>query len=92
MSTSVNPPTKAATPPPPLKKPTPPPPPATTVTSAATSKTTNAARKTSFSDIEKELQEFDIDLDKDDVSDAENGQTTGVYKKFGDEDEVNTFK
>jgi hypothetical protein len=44
-----------------------------------------------MSDLEKELQEFDIDLDKDDVSDVENGQTTGVYKKTTDEDEVKTF-
>jgi hypothetical protein len=41
-----------------------------------------------MSDLEKELQEFDIE---DDVSDVENGQTTGVYKKTTDEDEVKTF-
>ena len=55
-------------------------------------KSTTTARKTSLSDLEKELQEFDIDLDKDDVSDAENGQSAGVFKKTTDEDEVKTFK
>jgi len=77
---------------------TPPPPPPTATTTSTTSKATSdikstaTARKTSMSDLEKELQDFDIDLDKDDVSDAENGQSTGVYKKTTDEDEVKTFK
>lgn len=57
-----------------------------------TTATANAPRKTSMSDLEKELQEFDIDLDKDDVSDVENGQSTGVSKKTTDEDEVKPFK
>ncbi len=65
---------------------TPPPPPP-----IATTSSTTTARKTSFSDLEKELQEFDIDPDND-VSDAEIGQSTGVYKKTTDEDEVKTFK
>lgn len=71
--------TKGSTPPPPLPP-------------IATTSSTTTARKTSISDLEKELQEFDIDLDKDDVSDAEIGQSTGVYKKTTDEDEVKTFK
>lgn len=68
---------------------TPPPPP---LPSAKPTATASAPRKTSMSDLEKELQEFDIDLDKDDVSDVENGQSTGVSKKTTDEDEVNPFK
>ncbi|CAF3572477.1 unnamed protein product [Adineta steineri] len=94
MNNSVNSTTKSATPPPPppLNKTTPPPPTTTTttVTSSAISKATSdkpattTARKTSLSDLEKELQEFDIE---DDVSDVENAQTTGVNKRFTDEDE-----
>ena len=49
--------------------------------------TTDTDRRTSLSDLEKELQEFDIDPDKDDVSDIEKGQSTGFNKKFADEDE-----
>ena len=80
MNASANPPTtKGSTPPPPLP-------------SAKPTATASAPRKTSISDLEKELQEFDIDLDKDDVSDVENGQSTGVSKKTTDEDEVNPFK
>ncbi|CAF1018734.1 unnamed protein product [Adineta steineri] len=74
MNNLVNSTTKSATPsPPPLNKTTPPPPTTTTtVTSSAISKATSdkpattTARKTSLSDLEKELQEFDIE---DDVSD-----------------------
>ena len=80
--TAAPPTTKGSTPPPP-------PPPSAKPTTTATA---NAPRKTSMSDLEKELQEFDIDLDKDDVSDVENGQTTGVSKKTTDEDEVKPFK
>jgi hypothetical protein len=80
MNTSVAPPTatKGSTPPPPTA----------TISKASDMKSTAATRKTSMSDLEKELQEFDIE---DDVSDVENGQTTGVYKKTTDEDEVKTF-
>ena len=45
-----------------------------------------------MSDLEKELEAFDIDVDKDDVSDAEDGQSSGVYKKTTDEDEVKSFE
>jgi hypothetical protein len=87
--------TKGSTPPPATK------PPATTTASTVKEpstlakttsdiKPTTTARKTSLSDLEKELQEFDIDLDKDDVSDAETGPSTGASKKFADEDEVKT--
>jgi len=62
------------------------PPPSTATTSKITT-TTTTVRQTSLSDLEKELQEFDIDLDKDDVSDVEIEQSTGVSKKTTDEDE-----
>jgi hypothetical protein len=82
--------TKGSTPPPSSTKPSPPPP--TTTTSKITTdiKPAAAARKDSLSDLEKELQEFDIDGDKDDVSDAENGQSKGDFKKSAIEDEVKT--
>ncbi|CAF4435967.1 unnamed protein product, partial [Rotaria sp. Silwood2] len=61
---------------------------ASTISKAVTDiKSAVTGRKTSLSDLEKELQEFDIDLDKDDVSDVEIGQSTGVHKKYTDEDE-----
>lgn len=89
MNSSTIPTTKGSTPPPP-------PPTATTSSTVKQSTTDNkptaSARKTSLSDLEKELQEFDIDLDKDDVSDVENGQSTGVFKKTTVEDEVKPFK
>ncbi|UJR30435.1 hypothetical protein I4U23_017969 [Adineta vaga] len=72
MNASANPITKAATPSPPLKKSTPPPVTTTKTSSSTVPKTTNdmkstaTARKSSLSDLEKELQEFDIDVDKDD--------------------------
>ncbi len=83
--------TKGATPPPPSSstatiKPT-----STVFKAASDVKPTASARKTSMSDLEKELQEFDIDLDKDDVSDVETEQSTGVFKKTTDEEEVKTF-
>ena len=86
-----------ATPSPPLKKPTPPPamPPTKAPPSTVPKTTTTTIAKaapTPMSDLEKELEEFDIDLDKDDVSDVETGQSTGLNKNFGDEDEVNPSK
>ena len=45
-----------------------------------------------MSDLDKELQEFDIDLDKDDVSDDDYGRTRGAHRKSVDEDEVNMSK
>jgi hypothetical protein len=97
MNPSPVPATKGSTPPPPTTKP-PPPPTTTTATASTISKTTTdikstaTARKTSMSDLEKELEEFDIGPDNDDVSDAENGQPKGAYKKSAIEDEVKTKK
>jgi hypothetical protein len=102
MNNSTNP-TKGSTPPPSSNKPILPspaatttkgstPPPATTSKATSDIKSTATVRKTSISDLEKELQEFDIDIDKDDVSDAENGQSAKASKKFADEDEVKTLK
>ena len=45
-----------------------------------------------MSELDKELQEFDIDLDKDDVSDVDDGRTTGALRKSAEEDEVKTEK
>lgn len=74
-------PTKGATPPP-----SQPPQPAAKTTAAVAAPP--PPRKTSMSDLEKELEDFDIDLDKDDVSDVDFGQSTGAIKKPTDEDEV----
>jgi hypothetical protein len=82
--------TKGSTPPPSSTKPSTPPPPTTTSKITTDIKPAAAARKDSLSDLEKELQEFDIDGDKDDVSDAENGQSKGDFKKSAIEDEVKT--
>jgi hypothetical protein len=101
MNISTNPTTtKGSTPPPSSNKPILPPattakgatPPPTTSKATSDMKSTATVRKTSLSDLEKELQEFDIDIDKDDVSDAENGQSAKASKKFADEDEVKTLK
>jgi len=101
MNISTNP-TKGSTPPPASNTPILPPattttkgstpPPTTTSKATSDMKSTATVRKTSLSDLEKELQEFDIDIDKDDVSDAENGQSAKASKKFADEDEVKTLK
>ena len=56
------------------------------ITTAA--KPTTVAQKPVLSDLDKELQEFDIDLDKDDVSDVEFGSSTGALKTSAEEDEV----
>lgn len=63
-------------------------PPPSTISKVTTSdnKSNPPPRKTSLSDLEKELQEFDIDVDKDDVSDVELDQATGAYKKTDDEE------
>lgn len=69
---------------------TPVPPPATTVpkTTTTNSTTSGAGKSTPLTDLDKELQEFDIDLDKDDVSDVDFGLSTGASKHTLDEDEV----
>jgi hypothetical protein len=43
-----------------------------------------------MSDLDKELEDFDIDLDKDDVSDDENRALASkrTFKKSAEEDEV----
>lgn len=41
----------------------------------STAATAGSGRRTSLSDLEKELEEFDIDLDTDDVSHTENGSS-----------------
>jgi coatomer subunit beta' len=55
----------------------------------STTATTGSDRR-SLSDLDKELQEFDIDLDKNNVSDTENGplESKGTFKKSTDENEV----
>ena len=53
-----------------------------------TAKPTSVAQKTPLTDLDKELQEFDIDLDKDDVSDVEFEASTGAFKKSSEEEEV----
>jgi hypothetical protein len=59
------------------------------VTTTSDLKSMDNARKTSLSDLDKELQEFDIDLDKDDVSDVDIDTAKRVFKTLSDEDEVN---
>ena len=60
----------------------------------STTATVGSVRQSSLSDLEKELQEFDIDLDQDDdVSDASNppsASAKGARKKSTEENEVNT--
>jgi hypothetical protein len=60
----------------------------------STTATVGSVRQSSLSDLEKELQEFDIDLDQDDdVSDAKNPSSAsakGARKKSTEENEVNT--
>jgi len=55
----------------------------------STAATAGSGRQTSLSDLDKELQEFDIDLDRDDVSDTENRSSIrkGTFKKSTDENE-----
>ena len=56
----------------------------------STTATAGSGRRASLTDVEKELQDFDIDLNKDDVSDTENGPSVskGTFKKSTDENEV----
>ena len=62
----------------------------------STAATIGSARQSSLSDIDKELEEFDIDLDHDNVSVAKTGPSASkrAQKKSSDEDEVNarTFR
>ena len=59
----------------------------------STSATIGSVRPASVSDLEKELEDLDIDLDTDDVRNAKNGsaETKGVFQKVSDENEVNSF-
>lgn len=59
----------------------------------STTATAGSGRRASLTDVEKELQDFDIDLNKDDVSDTENGPlvSKGTFKKSTDENEVKRF-
>ena len=47
-----------------------------------------------MTDLEKELQDFDIDADNDDVSHPENGSAVSqdTFEKAAEEKEVNMFK
>ena len=59
----------------------------------STTATVGSVRQSSISDLEKELQEFDIDLDQDDdVSDAKSPSSPakGARKRSTEENEVNT--
>jgi hypothetical protein len=56
----------------------------------STTATAGSGRRTSLSDVDKELEDFDIDFDKDDASETENGPSVskGIFKKSTDENEV----
>lgn len=53
--------------------------------------TIGSVRQASVSDLEKELEDLDIDLDSNDVSNAKNGssETQKVFQSTTDENEVN---
>lgn len=57
----------------------------------STTATVGSHRPASISDLEKELEDLDIDLDTDDVRNAKNGsdQAKGTFEKFSNENEVN---
>lgn len=48
----------------------------------STAATAGTGRRTSLNDLDKELQEFDIDLNKDNVSDTENELTIFLLRSF----------
>jgi hypothetical protein len=60
----------------------------------STAATAGSGRQTSLSELDKELQDFDIDLDKDDVSETENGSAVSkkTFEKSTDENEVKPLK
>lgn len=47
-----------------------------------------APRKTSMSDLEKELEDFDLDASKDDVSNIDIPSTNDLFDQLKDEQEV----
>jgi hypothetical protein len=60
----------------------------------STAATAGSGRQASLSDLDKELQEFDIDLDNDDVSNTVNGTSVfkETFRKSANENEVKMFK
>ncbi len=59
----------------------------------STAATAGTGRQASLNDLDKELQEFDIDLNKDDVSDTEHDSSIskGTFQKTTDENEVKAY-